>query len=221
MLRLILSLALTTFARADPCRRRCAKAPPQARAPASREAGPGSDRGQAGQRDDRRPAQAEGAARLARKRRSSPRRSRRSVRGFLDIDQLGKRAMVDNWAKLTQDAAGRVLTLLRDADRGQLRRAACARTCPTGRLHRRVDRQGRQHRRHHEDQHQAQGPPVHDRGRLRPRQGRRQAAARGTSRPTASAWSRTTARCSTRSSRKDGFDGLIAKMKKKQSQAAT
>ena len=36
-----------------------------------------------------------------------------SVRSFLDIDQLGKRAMVDNWAKLTKPQQDQFLTLLR------------------------------------------------------------------------------------------------------------
>ncbi|HEU4728305.1 MAG TPA: ABC transporter substrate-binding protein [Kofleriaceae bacterium] len=36
-----------------------------------------------------------------------------SVRGFLDIDQLGKRAMVDNWQKLTRPQQDQFLTLLR------------------------------------------------------------------------------------------------------------
>jgi ABC-type transporter MlaC component len=36
-----------------------------------------------------------------------------SVRGFLDIDQLGKRAMVDNWAKLTKPQQDEFLGLLR------------------------------------------------------------------------------------------------------------
>lgn len=36
-----------------------------------------------------------------------------SVRGFLDIDQLGKRAMVDNWAKLTRPQQDQFLSLLR------------------------------------------------------------------------------------------------------------
>src|SRR6185295_4401439 len=36
-----------------------------------------------------------------------------SVRGFLDIDQLGKRAMVDNWAKLTKPQQDQFLGLLR------------------------------------------------------------------------------------------------------------
>jgi ABC-type transporter MlaC component len=36
-----------------------------------------------------------------------------SVRGFLDIDQLGKRAMVDNWAKLTKPQQDQFLALLR------------------------------------------------------------------------------------------------------------
>ena len=31
-----------------------------------------------------------------------------SVRDFLDIDELGKRAMADQWSKLTQGAADRV-----------------------------------------------------------------------------------------------------------------
>ena len=37
-----------------------------------------------------------------------------SVRGFLDIDQLGKRAMVDNWAKLTKAQQDTFQQLLRD-----------------------------------------------------------------------------------------------------------
>jgi ABC-type transporter MlaC component len=36
-----------------------------------------------------------------------------SVRGFLDIDQLGKRAMVDNWPKLTRPQQDQFLALLR------------------------------------------------------------------------------------------------------------
>ncbi|MEO7730222.1 MAG: ABC transporter substrate-binding protein [Kofleriaceae bacterium] len=36
-----------------------------------------------------------------------------SVRGFLDIDQLGKRAMVDNWAKLSKPQQDQFLALLR------------------------------------------------------------------------------------------------------------
>lgn len=36
-----------------------------------------------------------------------------SVRGFLDIDQLGKRAMVDNWDKLTKPQQEQFLSLLR------------------------------------------------------------------------------------------------------------
>src|SRR4051812_47118271 len=36
-----------------------------------------------------------------------------SVRGFLDIDQLGKRAMVDNWSKLTKPQQDQFLALLR------------------------------------------------------------------------------------------------------------
>jgi ABC-type transporter MlaC component len=36
-----------------------------------------------------------------------------SVRGFLDIDQLGKRAMVDNWAKLAKPQQDQFLALLR------------------------------------------------------------------------------------------------------------
>ncbi len=36
-----------------------------------------------------------------------------SVRGFLDIDQLGKRAMVDNWAKLSRAQQDQFLALLR------------------------------------------------------------------------------------------------------------
>lgn len=37
-----------------------------------------------------------------------------SVRGFLDIDQLGKLAMVDQWAKLSKEQQGQFLTLLRE-----------------------------------------------------------------------------------------------------------
>lgn len=37
-----------------------------------------------------------------------------SVRGFLDIDQLGKRAMVDNWSKLTKPQQDQFAVLLRD-----------------------------------------------------------------------------------------------------------
>lgn len=37
-----------------------------------------------------------------------------SVRGFLDIDQLGKRAMVDNWQKLGKSQQEQFLALLRD-----------------------------------------------------------------------------------------------------------
>jgi ABC-type transporter MlaC component len=37
-----------------------------------------------------------------------------SVRGFLDIDQLGKRAMVDNWPKLTKPQQDQFLGLLRE-----------------------------------------------------------------------------------------------------------
>jgi phospholipid transport system substrate-binding protein len=37
-----------------------------------------------------------------------------SVRGFLDIEQLGKRAMVDNWSKLTKAQQEQFSTLLRD-----------------------------------------------------------------------------------------------------------
>jgi len=36
-----------------------------------------------------------------------------SVRGFLDIDQLGKRAMVDNWQKLSKAQQDQFLSLLR------------------------------------------------------------------------------------------------------------
>ncbi|HEY0476041.1 MAG TPA: ABC transporter substrate-binding protein [Kofleriaceae bacterium] len=36
-----------------------------------------------------------------------------SVRGFLDIDQLGKRAMVDNWPKLSKAQQDQFLGLLR------------------------------------------------------------------------------------------------------------
>ena len=37
-----------------------------------------------------------------------------SVRSFLDIDQLGKRAMVDNWAKLSKPQQDQFLALLRE-----------------------------------------------------------------------------------------------------------
>lgn len=37
-----------------------------------------------------------------------------SVRGFLDIDQLGKRAMVDQWSKLSKDQQQQFLTVLRE-----------------------------------------------------------------------------------------------------------
>jgi ABC-type transporter MlaC component len=37
-----------------------------------------------------------------------------SVRGFLDIDQLGKRAMVDNWTKLSKAQQDQFQQLLRD-----------------------------------------------------------------------------------------------------------
>ena len=37
-----------------------------------------------------------------------------SVRGFLDIDELGKRAMVDNWSKLTPAQQTQFLTVLRE-----------------------------------------------------------------------------------------------------------
>jgi ABC-type transporter MlaC component len=37
-----------------------------------------------------------------------------SVRGFLDIDQLGKRAMVDQWGKLSKEQQTQFLTLLRE-----------------------------------------------------------------------------------------------------------
>jgi ABC-type transporter MlaC component len=37
-----------------------------------------------------------------------------SVRGFLDIDQLGKRAMIDNWSKLTRPQQDQFLGLLRE-----------------------------------------------------------------------------------------------------------
>jgi phospholipid transport system substrate-binding protein len=37
-----------------------------------------------------------------------------SVRGFLDIDQLGKRAMTDQWAKLTKPQQDEFLRLLRE-----------------------------------------------------------------------------------------------------------
>jgi phospholipid transport system substrate-binding protein len=36
-----------------------------------------------------------------------------SVRGFLDIDQLGKRAMIDNWQKLSRAQQDQFLALLR------------------------------------------------------------------------------------------------------------
>jgi ABC-type transporter MlaC component len=36
-----------------------------------------------------------------------------SVRGFLDIDQLGKRAMIDNWQKLSKPQQDQFLALLR------------------------------------------------------------------------------------------------------------
>src|SRR5437870_5276923 len=36
-----------------------------------------------------------------------------SVRGFLDIDELGKRAMVDNWPKLSKAQQDQFLALLR------------------------------------------------------------------------------------------------------------
>jgi phospholipid transport system substrate-binding protein len=36
------------------------------------------------------------------------------VRGFIDIETLGKRAMVDQWAKLTKDQQQQFLTLLRE-----------------------------------------------------------------------------------------------------------
>ena len=36
-----------------------------------------------------------------------------SVRGFLDIDQLGKRAMIDNWQKLSRAQQDQFLSLLR------------------------------------------------------------------------------------------------------------
>lgn len=36
-----------------------------------------------------------------------------SVRGFLDIDQLGKRAMVDQWSKLSSEQQQQFLSLLR------------------------------------------------------------------------------------------------------------
>lgn len=36
-----------------------------------------------------------------------------SVRGFLDIDQLGKRAMVDHWSKMTKAQQDQFLALLR------------------------------------------------------------------------------------------------------------
>ena len=38
----------------------------------------------------------------------------KSVRGFLDIDQLGKRAMVDQWSKLSKEQQTQFLTLLRE-----------------------------------------------------------------------------------------------------------
>ncbi len=37
-----------------------------------------------------------------------------SVRGFLDIDQLGKRAMIDQWSKLSKEQQTQFLTLLRE-----------------------------------------------------------------------------------------------------------
>jgi ABC-type transporter MlaC component len=37
-----------------------------------------------------------------------------SVRGFLDIDQLGKRAMVDQWSKLSKEQQTQFQTLLRE-----------------------------------------------------------------------------------------------------------
>src|SRR5688500_17878759 len=37
-----------------------------------------------------------------------------SVRGFLDIDQLGKRAMIDQWGKLSKEQQTQFLTLLRE-----------------------------------------------------------------------------------------------------------
>ena len=37
-----------------------------------------------------------------------------SVRGFLDIDQLGKRAMVDQWSKLSKEQQTQFLALLRE-----------------------------------------------------------------------------------------------------------
>ncbi len=37
-----------------------------------------------------------------------------SVRGFLDIDELGKRAMADNWAKLTKDQQKQFQDVLRE-----------------------------------------------------------------------------------------------------------
>jgi len=37
-----------------------------------------------------------------------------SVRGFLDIDELGKRVMVDQWSKLSADNQKEFLTVLRD-----------------------------------------------------------------------------------------------------------
>ena len=37
-----------------------------------------------------------------------------SVRGFLDIDQLGKRAMIDNWSKLSKAQQDQFLNLLRE-----------------------------------------------------------------------------------------------------------
>ncbi|MCX5744412.1 MAG: ABC transporter substrate-binding protein [Proteobacteria bacterium] len=37
-----------------------------------------------------------------------------SVRGFLDIDELGRRAMVDQWGKLTKDQQDRFITVLRE-----------------------------------------------------------------------------------------------------------
>jgi len=37
-----------------------------------------------------------------------------SVRGFLDIEELGKRAMVDQWGKLTKDQQTQFVTVLRE-----------------------------------------------------------------------------------------------------------
>ena len=182
-----------------------------------REGRPRHRRGQAGQRDDLDPARSRRPPPGSKEEKELAAKVTTSVRGFLDIDQLGKRAMADQWGKLTQAAAGPVPDAAARADRGQLR----ARPAREPLVHRSTTPARRPTRTatsivDDEDQHPAQGPPVHDRGRLRARQGGRQAHARGTSRPTASAWSRTTARMFNKIIAKDGFDGLIAKMKKKQ-----